>query len=48
MDVVIVKLDHDMIKVNLKGEIDHHAALVIRQNVDDYIEKHKIKNTIQF
>ncbi len=46
MDVVIVKLDHDMIKVNLKGEIDHHAALVIRQNVDDYIEKHKIKKVL--
>lgn len=46
MDGVIIKLNRDMIKVNLKGEIDHHAVLVIRQDIDNYIEKQKIKKML--
>ncbi|HHY41401.1 MAG TPA: anti-sigma F factor antagonist [Thermoanaerobacterales bacterium] len=46
MDVVIIKLDHDMIKVNLKGEIDHHASLILREEIDNYIEKHRVKKIL--
>jgi len=42
----VIKLNHEMIKINLKGEIDHHAALVIRQDIDNYIEKYKIKKIL--
>lgn len=42
MDANIEILNRDIIKVNLKGEIDHHATLVIKEDVDNYIEKHKL------
>jgi len=46
MDGNIKILNNDMIKIDLKGEIDHHASLVIRQDIDNYIEKHKIKKIL--
>ena len=46
MNVKIVTLSHDTIKVYLKGEIDHHASLIIREDIDKYIDNRKIKNIL--
>ena len=40
------KVKDDMLKVNLKGELDHHMALVIRDEIDHYIEKFRIKRVL--
>lgn len=42
----IIKVKDDMLKINLKGEIDHHIASIIKYEIDQYIEKHKIKNIL--
>lgn len=42
----VIKIKDDMLKVNLKGEIDHHMALVIKEEIDRYIEKHRIKKVL--
>lgn len=42
----VIKVKDDMLKVNLKGELDHHMALVIRDEIDHYIEKFRIKRVL--
>lgn len=42
----VIKIKDDMLKVNLKGEIDHHMALAIREEIDHHIEKYRIKKVL--
>lgn len=46
MNVSITLLNSDIMKVDLKGEIDHHSSIVIREEIDSYIEKHRIKKIL--
>ena len=42
----VIKVKDGMLKINLKGEIDHHKSLIIKEEVDHHIEKHKIKKVL--
>jgi stage II sporulation protein AA (anti-sigma F factor antagonist) len=42
----VVKVKGDMLKINLKGEIDHHMAFIITDEIDHYMEKYRIKNVL--
>lgn len=39
----VVKVKGDMLKINLKGEIDHHMAFIITNEIDHYMEKYMRK-----
>lgn len=42
----VIKVKDNMLKIDLKGEIDHHSALILRDEIDHYIEKHRIKKLL--
>jgi len=46
MNANIKQINHDMIKVDLFGEIDHHASLYIKEEIDNYLERHNIKKIL--
>lgn len=41
-----LKIYKDKILVNLKGEIDHHMASVVKEHLADTMDKHNIKKII--
>ncbi|HHX22468.1 MAG: anti-sigma F factor antagonist [Tepidanaerobacteraceae bacterium] len=42
----IIKIKDDILLINLQGEIDHHRSLTIRDQVDYYIKRYKIKKVL--
>ena len=42
----VIKVKDEILKINLKGEVDHHLALQIKDEIDHYIEKHRIKRVL--
>ncbi len=43
---MMIKIKKDLLKVNLKGELDHHMTQFIRDEIDYNIEKFRIKKLL--